>query len=108
MYTNLLDDTFPALLAEHAGRAAARYSWIDRWTPVNEPVTTARFSALYGHWYPHRTDEGDFWRALVNQIDATRLAMHAIRRVRPDAQLIQTEDLGRTFGHRGAARTGAV
>ena len=23
------------------------------WTPINEPLTTARFSALYGHWYPH-------------------------------------------------------
>ena len=25
------------------------------YTPVNEPLTTARFSGLYGHWYPHET-----------------------------------------------------
>ena len=25
-----------------------RYPWIDAYTPVNEPLTTARFSGLYG------------------------------------------------------------
>jgi dTDP-4-dehydrorhamnose reductase len=34
--------------------------------------------------------------ALINQIDATRLSMRAIREVNPAAQLIQTEDLGFT------------
>ena len=37
------------------------------WTPVNEPLTTARFSGLYGIWYPHASNEGAFWRALANQ-----------------------------------------
>ena len=97
-YTNLLDDAFPALLADHARATAERYPWVERWTPVNEPLTTARFSALYGHWYPHARDEGAFWRALVNQIDGTRLAMRAIRAVNPAAQLIQTDDLGRSYG----------
>ena len=64
---------------------------------MNEPLTTARFSALYGHWYPHLTDHGAFLRALVTECLATAHAMHAIREVRPDAQLVQTEDLGRTF-----------
>jgi dTDP-4-dehydrorhamnose reductase len=40
---------------------------------------------------------------LLNQIDATRLAMAQIRQVRPDARLIQTEDLGRTYATRGVA-----
>ena len=26
---------------------------ITNYTPVNEPLTTARFSGLYGAWYPH-------------------------------------------------------
>ena len=52
-----------------AGAAAERYPWIEDWTPVNEPLTTARFSALYGHWYPHAQDEHAFWLALLNQID---------------------------------------
>src|SRR5690606_2235937 len=74
-----------------------RYPHIRDWTPVNEPVTTARFAALYGHWYPHARDEKLFWIAVLNQVDATRLSMAAIRRIRPDARLIQTEDVGRTF-----------
>ena len=97
-YTHLLDDDgFAIGLAEHAWRVAERYPWIERWTPVNEPVTTARFSALYGHWYPHARDERSFWRALLNQIDGVRLAMAAVRAVNPAAKLIQTDDLGRTF-----------
>ncbi len=96
-YTSLIDDAgFAPGLAAHAKAVAERYPWIDAYTPVNEPLTTARFSALYGHWYPHLTDEGAFWRALLNQIDATRLAMAAVRRVNPAARLIQTDDLGVT------------
>lgn len=97
-YTDLLDDSFPALLADYARATAERYPWIDDWTPVNEPLTTARFVALYGHWYPHRRDERDFWRALVNQVDGTMRSMAAIRAVNPRARLIQTDDLGRSFG----------
>lgn len=96
-YTDLLADSFAAGLATYAGAAAERYPWIDAWTPVNEPVTTARFSALYGLWYPHRRDERSFWLALLNQIDGVRLAMARIRQVNPAAKLIQTDDLGRTY-----------
>jgi dTDP-4-dehydrorhamnose reductase len=59
-YTNLLDPEFPKLLAEHAERVARRYPWIGLYTPVNEPLTTARFSGLYGHWYPHSADSQAF------------------------------------------------
>jgi dTDP-4-dehydrorhamnose reductase len=96
-YTNLLDPAFPELLARYAERVARRYPWIDRYTPVNEPLTTARFSALYGHWYPHARDYGAFLRALVTQCRATVLAMRAIRRINPAAQLLQTDDFGKTF-----------
>jgi dTDP-4-dehydrorhamnose reductase len=96
-YTDLLADNFPTGLARHARAVAERYPWIEDWTPVNEPVTTARFSALYGHWYPHHREERSFWLALLNQIDATRLAMREVRRINPGARLIQTDDLGRTY-----------
>lgn len=92
--TDLLAPTFASGLAAHAKAAAIRYPWVRDWTPVNEPLTTARFAALYGHWYPHARDEGAFWLALVNQIDAIRWAMVEIRTVTPQARLIQTEDLG--------------
>ncbi len=95
--TDLLDPRFPALLAQYAGSVAARYPWINDYTPVNEPLTTARFSALYGHWYPHRRDEGAFFRAVLTQCQGIAAAMRAIRAINPDAQLIQTEDLGEVF-----------
>jgi dTDP-4-dehydrorhamnose reductase len=95
-YTNLLDERFPELFAEYASAVAMRFPHIDHYTPINEPLTTARFSALYGHWYPHRCDDTSFARALVNQTRATTLAMRAIRRVNSAAQLIQTDDLGCT------------
>lgn len=101
--TNLLDEGFAEAFAAYARAAAERYPWVAEWTPVNEPLTTARFSALYGHWHPHVADEPAFWRALLNQIDATRRAMGEIRAVRPDARLVQTEDLGRTYSTRAVA-----
>lgn len=102
-YTSLVDDGFVEGFAAYARAAAERYPWIEDWTPINEPLTTARFSALYGHWYPHLSDEPLFWAALVNQIEATAAAMREIRAVRPDARLIQTEDLGRTYATRPVA-----
>ena len=97
-HTNLLDAGFATGLAEFAAAAAARYPWVDDWTPVNEPLTTARFSGLYGLWYPHARDDRSFVAALLNQCRATVLSMAAIRRVNPRARLIQTDDLGCTYG----------
>ena len=96
-YTHLLDDGFATGLAAHARAAAERYPWIEAWTPVNEPLTTARFSALYGHWHPHARDEYAMCVALLNEIDATRLAMREVRAVNPHARLVQTEDMGHVF-----------
>ncbi|WP_375393415.1 family 1 glycosylhydrolase [uncultured Sphingomonas sp.] len=96
-HTSLIDDGFAAALAQFAGRVAERYDWIGDWTPINEPLTTARFSGLYGLWYPHHRTERSFWHMLVNQVDAVRLSMKAIRRVIPTARLIQTDDVGRTY-----------
>jgi dTDP-4-dehydrorhamnose reductase len=99
-HTSLVAPDFPTQLAAYARAVARRYPWVDAYTPVNEPLTTARFSGLYGHWYPHGRDAATFVRALVNQCRATALAMRAIREINPHAQLIQTEDLGKTFSTR--------
>lgn len=96
-YTDLLDPDFPKKLADYAARVADRYPWIETWTPVNEPLTTARFSGLYGFWYPHGRDYPTFLRALVNECKGTLEAIRAIRRAIPGARLLQTEDLGKTF-----------
>ncbi len=95
-YTSLIETDFSDSLAQYAGEAACRFPWVEDWTPVNEPLTTARFSGMYGHWYPHGTSEEVFARAVVNQCRAVSLSMQAIRRTNPAARLIQTEDLGYT------------
>lgn len=96
-HTSLIDDNFAEGLAEFAGAVAQRYPWIAYYTPVNEPLTTARFSALYGVWYPHARDELSFVKALVNQCRAVVLAMREIRKINPEAKLVQTDDLGKTY-----------
>jgi dTDP-4-dehydrorhamnose reductase len=95
--TSLMDAGFAVGLAQFARAVAARYPWIEDYTPVNEPLTTARFSGLYGHWYPHGQSDATFVRALLTQCRAIVLAMRAIRDVNSAARLIQTEDLGKTF-----------
>lgn len=92
--TDLLDPRFPEQLAAYARAVAERYPWVELWTPVNEPLTTARFSGLYGHWYPHGRSDLEFARALIHQCRGVQLAMREIRRVNPAARLVQTEDLG--------------
>ena len=96
--TSLLDPAFPAMLARFARAVADRYPWITDFTPVNEPLTTARFSGLYGHWYPHGRDRTTFVRTLLHQIRAIVRSMRAIRSVTPDARLVQTEDCGAISG----------
>ncbi|MGC5221612.1 family 1 glycosylhydrolase [Micromonospora sp. DT81.3] len=98
--TSLDDPQLPERLGDFAEEVACRYPWVSDWTPVNEPLTTARFSGLYGHWYPHANDDPAFVAMLLNEVKATILAMRAIRRMNPDARLIQTEDFGRTGGTR--------
>lgn len=97
-HTSLIDRAFPRKLAAYAGEFASRYPWVESYTPINEPHTTARFSALYGVWYPHRMSRKDYLYALLNQLKATVLSMQAIRQVRPGARLIQTDDVGEISG----------
>ena len=96
-YTSLLDPCFVEKFTRYAETFASRYPWVNLYTPINEPQTTARFAALYGHWYPHRRSLKDFVRALINQIHGTVSAMGVIRTVNPEAKLVTTEDAGRTF-----------
>jgi dTDP-4-dehydrorhamnose reductase len=96
-FTNLLDDQFPYLLADYARQVAERFPHLQYFTPVNEPLTTARFSGLYGLWYPHHTSGKSFFKMLLNELKGTVLAMQEIRKIIPDAQLVQTEDLGKTY-----------
>lgn len=106
-YTSLLDPEFGKKLGRYAEQVVERYPWISRWTPVNEPLTTARFSCLYGHWYPHRKNFRDFLQALVNECEGSLRAMRAIREVNPGALHVTTEDLGKTYSTRRLAHQAA-
>jgi dTDP-4-dehydrorhamnose reductase len=94
-YTDLLDPRFPELFAYYAAAVAREARWVRRWTPINEPLTTARFATLYGVWYPNLRDDVAFGRAMLHQTVAQQLAMERIRAVIPGAQLVVTEDLQR-------------
>ena len=95
-FTDLTDPDFPGKLASYAQAVAKKFPWIQYYTPVNEPLTTARFSGLYGFWYPHIKNELTFFKMLINQLKGVVLSMQAIRKINPKAKLVQTEDLSKT------------
>ncbi|MEP6597216.1 MAG: family 1 glycosylhydrolase [Ginsengibacter sp.] len=96
-FTNLLDDNFPELFASYAAKVAHEFPFLEYYTPINEPLTTARFSGLYGLWYPHIYNDVSFANMLLNQVKGIILAMREIRKTNPEAKLIQTEDLSKTY-----------
>ena len=95
VFTDLTDPDFAFKFSQYAGRVAKKFPWINFYCPVNEPLTTARFSGLYGFWYPHCRDERLFLKMLLNQVMGVLLAMQEIKKVNADAQFIQTEDLSK-------------
>jgi dTDP-4-dehydrorhamnose reductase len=98
LFTSLSDPAFPFLLSSYAKNVAEKFPSLDHYTIVNEPLTTARFSGLYGHWYPHEKNDHSFAVMFLNQLKSIVLSMEEIRKINPSAKLIQTEDLGKTYG----------
>jgi dTDP-4-dehydrorhamnose reductase len=88
---------YPQRFARFARLVVERYPGIDL-LPLNEPLTTARFGALYGHWWPHRRDDRTFVRLLIQQCLAIRAATRAVRKLGSGATVIASEDLGVTHG----------
>jgi dTDP-4-dehydrorhamnose reductase len=96
-FTDLMDIKFADELALFAAEVAKKFPFITYYTPVNEPLTTARFSGQYGWWYPHLKNQRSFVNMLLNQCEAIIKSMVEIRKINPHAKLIQTEDLGKTY-----------
>jgi dTDP-4-dehydrorhamnose reductase len=96
-YADILNQSFVHGLPEFAAQVARKFPWIEYYTPVNEPLTTARFSALYGLWFPHRRSDRAFVHAFVNEMKAVVLSMRQIRKINPNAKLVQTEDLAKIY-----------
>ncbi|MEO6814754.1 MAG: family 1 glycosylhydrolase [Ginsengibacter sp.] len=94
-FTGLINDDFPELLAGYASKVAREFPWIGYYTPINEPLTTARFSGLYGYWFPHHKNAFSFSKILLNQLKGIVFSMKEVRKINPAAKLVQTEDLAK-------------
>ena len=97
MFVNFFDGSFEKGVENYARLVAEKFQWLEYYTPINEPLTTARFCGLYGHWYPHEANNLSFYKILLSELRATVMAMRAIREINPHAKLIQTEDLAKAY-----------
>src|ERR1700712_3661237 len=88
---NFQNDEFPAHFAEYAGAFAARYPYLQLYTPINEIFIAAMFSGQYGWWNERLQSDRAFVTALKYLSKANVMAMHAILKVQPDATFIQSE-----------------
>ena len=70
---------------------AARYPWVRRYTPVNEPLISARFSALDGLWNERRRDEASFVAALSNAVECAIDGMAVVRSRVEDPVFLQSD-----------------
>jgi beta-glucosidase len=88
---NFQNPDLPSLFADYAHRFAKRYPWIRYYTPVNEMLICALFSARFGWWNEQTQNDKCFVRAVRNIVMANVKAMRAVIEVRPDAKFIQAE-----------------
>jgi dTDP-4-dehydrorhamnose reductase len=96
-FADIASNRFASGLSSFAAKVAEKFPWIEYYTPVNEPLTTARFCALYGVWYPHKRNDKTFVRTLLNELKGIVLSMREIKKINPDAKLVQTEDLAKIY-----------
>src|SRR5919202_2454444 len=82
---------WPALFARFARVFAARFPWVQCYTPVNEIYVCAKLSALDGIWNERKRDDRAFVAALTHLCRANLLAIREISQVRPDAVFVQSE-----------------
>jgi beta-glucosidase/6-phospho-beta-glucosidase/beta-galactosidase len=82
---------WPPLFAEYAQAFARQFPWVRLYTPVNEILIAAEFSALNGWWNERKKDHTSFVTALKNLCRANILAQQAILQVKPGALFVQSE-----------------
>ena len=82
---------WPALFADYAQAFARRYPWVRFFTPVNEILIAATFSAQFGWWNERLQSDRGFVNALKHLCKANVLAIDAILKERDDAIFIQSE-----------------
>ncbi len=88
---NFQNPDFAQLFCSYALAFAARFPWVQLYTPVNEMYICATFSGRYGWWNEQLSSDQGFVTALKHLVKANVLAMEAILTVRSDAIFIQSE-----------------
>jgi hypothetical protein len=72
---------FPRYFAEYADAFARHYPWIWLYTPVNEMLVTAEYSALRGYWNEGLCSDAAFVTALTHVVEANVRASEALCRL---------------------------
>jgi beta-glucosidase/6-phospho-beta-glucosidase/beta-galactosidase len=75
----------------YAAATAERYPWVRYYTPVNEPLVTAWFSAKEGYWNERKRDDVSFVAALDGVVTCAVRGMELISERRPDAIFVQSD-----------------
>jgi beta-glucosidase/6-phospho-beta-glucosidase/beta-galactosidase len=88
---NFQNPDFPSYFAEYARAVALRYPWLRMFTPINEMLIAAEFSAKLGFWNERLCSDRAFVTALKHIVKANVLASEAILQVCPDAKFVQSE-----------------
>jgi len=88
---NFQNPDFPKYFAEYAVAFARRFPWIILFTPVNEILIAAMFSAKEGWWNERLKSDRAFVTALKHLVKANTLAEEGILGVNPRAIFIQSE-----------------
>lgn len=86
-----IDPRLPGRFTAFAAAFAERYPWVRHYTPVNEPLISARFSAQLGWWNERRTDDRSFVAAIDGAATCAVEGMAVIRARRPDAIFLQSD-----------------
>jgi beta-glucosidase/6-phospho-beta-glucosidase/beta-galactosidase len=85
------DPRLPGRFETYVEAVAERYPWVRYYTPVNEPLVTAWFSARAGWWNERLRDDGAFVTALDNVATCCIRGMELISERRPDAIFVQSD-----------------
>ncbi|TYB71321.1 family 1 glycosylhydrolase [Nonomuraea sp. PA05] len=83
---------YPLRVAEYGAAVAERYrDRLSIFTPMNEPLLTARFCGLSGYWPPYLTGDDGFVRLLNALAAGIVRTQHAIAEVSPEASFVHVE-----------------
>jgi beta-glucosidase/6-phospho-beta-glucosidase/beta-galactosidase len=86
------DPDYPGVIADFAGRFAARYRGVvDHVTPLNEPITTASFGGLRGIWPPALTGWEGWTTVTLGIVEGLAASIDSIRGANPDAVIVHVE-----------------